>query len=537
MILVWLIGIPVAGGLLAWLAGNYWSGSSRWVALGGLILNLIISLVLVLPGTGPIIPGLNGPWLIDMNVPWIPWFGIRFHLAADGLSLVLILLTNFLGIVSVACSWTEIAERTGFFYFNLMWVLAGIIGVFTALDLFLFYFFWELMMVPMFLLIAIWGHENRTYAAIKFFLFTQISGLLMLAAIIGLYFVHGRSTGTYTFDYPALIGTVMSPRTSMWLMLGFLIAFAVKLPAFPVHCWLPDAHTEAPTAGSVILAGLLLKTGAYGLLRFVIPLFPDAAKAFAPAAMFLAVIAILYGALLAFSQTDLKRLVAYTSVSHMGFVLLAVFAWNDLALQGAVIQIICHGLSTGALFVLVGIMQERLHTRDINRMGGLWAAVPRMGGMAMVFALASLGLPGMGNFVGEFLILIGAYPISRPMTILAALGLVSATVYSLWIMQQAFHGTDKEKRHIRDLSKRETATLGAMMVILLWLGLYPQPVFKTTRPALNHLQQIAPITPQSPEQASDTVTARLMLPVTDKEIENQMNNKRVMFPGEIDDPH
>jgi NADH-quinone oxidoreductase subunit M len=524
MILAWLIGVPVAGGLLAWLAGIYWSGSSRWVAFVGLTLNLIISLVLFLPGTGPIIPSLNGPWLADLNVPWIPWFGIRFHLAADGLSLVLILLTNFLGIVSVACSWTEITERTGFFYFNLMWVLAGIIGVFTALDLFLFYFFWELMMVPMFLLIAIWGHENRTYAAIKFFLFTQISGLLMLAAIVGLYFVHGRSTGTYTFDYPALLGTVMPPHTAMWLMLGFLIAFAVKLPAFPVHCWLPDAHTEAPTAGSVILAGLLLKTGAYGMLRFVIPLFPEAAKTFAPVAMLLAVIAILYGALLAFSQTDLKRLVAYTSVSHMGFVLLAVFAWNNLALQGAVIQIICHGLSTGALFVLVGIMQERLHTRDINRMGGLWAAVPRMGGMAMVFALASLGLPGMGNFVGEFLILLGAYPISRPLTILAALGLVSATVYSLWIMQQAFHGKDKESQHIRDLSKRETAILGAMMVLLLWLGLYPQPVFKTTRPALIHLQQIARISPQPPEQVPGAVNAGLLLPARDKAIEKYRRN-------------
>jgi NADH-quinone oxidoreductase subunit M len=498
MILAWLIGVPVAGGLLAWLAGIYRSGSPRWVALGGLIVNLIISLLLLLPHSGPMVPSLNGPWLVDVNVPWIPWFGIRFHLAVDGLSLVLILLTNFLGIVSVACSWTEITERAGFFYFNLMWVLAGIIGVFSALDLFLFYFFWELMMVPMFLLIAIWGHENRTYAAIKFFLFTQISGLLMLAAIVGLYFVHGRSTGTYTFDYPALLGTAMPPHTAMWLMLGFLIAFAVKLPAFPVHCWLPDAHTEAPTAGSVILAGLLLKTGAYGMLRFVIPLFPAAAKAFAPLAMLLAVIAILYGALLAFSQTDLKRMVAYTSVSHMGFVLLAVFAWNDLALQGAVIQIVCHGLSTGALFVLVGILQERLQTRDINRMGGLWTAVPRMGGMAMVFALASLGLPGMGNFVGEFLILLGTYPINRPLTILAALGLVSATVYSLWMVQKAFHGKDKEKQHIKDLSKRETVTLGAMMVFLIWLGLYPQPVFKTIRPALNHLQHIASITTRPP---------------------------------------
>jgi NADH-quinone oxidoreductase subunit M len=240
--------------------------------------------------------------------------------------------------------------------------------------------------------------------------------------------------------------------------------------------------------------------------------------------MLLAVIAILYGALLAFSQTDLKRLVAYTSVSHMGFVLLAVFAWNDLALQGAVIQIICHGLSTGALFVLVGIMQERLHTRDINRMGGLWTAAPRMGGMAMVFALASLGLPGMGNFVGEFLILIGAYPVNRPLTILAALGLVSATVYSLWIMQKVFHGPAKEKRRIRDLSNRETATLGAMMVLLIWLGFYPQPVFKTSRPALNYLQHIAPITSQPPEQISNTVNAGLLLPVKDKVTEKYGRN-------------
>ena len=503
MILVLLIGVPVAGGLLAWLAGIYRSESPRWAAFGGLIVNLIISLLLLLTDDGHMALSINGPWLMDINVPWIPRFGIQFHLAADGLSLVLILLTNFLGIVAVACSWTEITERTGFFYFNLMWILAGIIGVFTALDLFLFYFFWELMMVPMFLLIAIWGHEKRIYAAIKFFLFTQISGLLMLAAIVGLYFVHGRSTGSYTFDYFALLGTDMPNGTAMWLMLGFFIAFAVKLPAFPLHSWLPDAHTEAPTAGSVILAGLLLKTGAYGMLRFVIPLFPAAAKAFAPVAMLLAVIAILYGALLAFSQTDLKRMVAYTSVSHMGFVLLAVFAWNNLALQGAVIQIICHGISTGALFVLVGILQERLHTRDINRMGGLWATVPRMGGMAMVFALASLGLPGMGNFVGEFLILIGAYPVSRLLTILAALGLVSATVYSLWMIQRAFHGTDKANRQIRDLSKRETATLGSMVVLLIWLGLYPQPVFKTTRPALNYLQQIAPITPQLVEYSSD----------------------------------
>jgi NADH-quinone oxidoreductase subunit M len=253
----------------------------------------------------------------------------------------------------------------------------------------------------------------------------------------------------------------------------------------------------------VILAGLLLKTGAYGMLRFVIPLFPAAAKAFAPAGMLLAVTAILYGALLAFSQSDLKRLVAYTSVSHMGFVLLALFAWNSLALHGALIQIVCHGLSTGALFVLVGILQERLQTRDMTRMGGLWAAVPRMGGMAMVFALASLGLPGLGNFVGEFLILFGAYGVSPLMTILAALGLVCATVYALWIMQRVFHGAGTAGRPLRDLSVRETATLGAMAAALLWMGLYPRPVIKMARPAIEHLQRIAPLASPPPAQLAD----------------------------------
>ena len=250
-----------------------------------------------------------------------------------------------------------------------MLILAGIIGVFTALDLFLFYFFWELMLVPMYFLISIWGHENRTYAAIKFFIFTQASGLFMLLSILGLYFIHGRATGIYTFDYFELLGTNLSSKAAMWLMLGFIIAFAVKLPAVPVHTWLPDAHTQAPTAGSVILAGLLLKTGAYGFIRFVIPLFPASAAAITPAMMIIAVIGIIYGAILAFAQTDLKRLVAYTSISHLGFALLGIFAWNTLALQGAVIVLLAHGLSTGALFVLVGVLDERLHSRDMSQHG------------------------------------------------------------------------------------------------------------------------------------------------------------------------
>jgi NADH-quinone oxidoreductase subunit M len=359
----------------------------------------------------------------------------------------------------------------------------------------------------MYFIIVIWGHEKRVYAAIKFFLFTQISGLFMLVAILGLYFIHGRTTGQYTFNYLHLLGTSLSPAAARWLMLGFLAAFAVKLPVVPLHTWLPDAHTEAPTPGSVILAGLLLKTGAYGLLRFVVPLFPTAALDFiAPAAMSLAVVSILYGALLAFAQTDLKRLVAYTSVSHMGFVLLGVFVWNRLALQGVVMQIVCHAVSTGALFMLVGSLQERLHTRDLSRMGGLWATVPRMAAVTMVFALASLGLPGLGNFIAEFLVLVGTYHSSVTATVLASLGLIGASVYALWIIQRALHGPNQLGLKPADLSGRETAAMAAMIIVIVWLGLYPQPVIDTARLPLSHLQQVTEPAPvKAPASAIQSV--------------------------------
>jgi NADH-quinone oxidoreductase subunit M len=357
----------------------------------------------------------------------------------------------------------------------------------------LFYFFWEMMLVPMYFLIGMWGHERRIYAAVKFFIFTQISGLLMLVAIVALYFVHGRATGMYTFDYVQLVGTPLEPATARWLMLGFFGAFAVKLPVVPVHTWLPDAHTEAPTAGSVVLASLLLKTGAYGLLRFVLPLFRDAASAFAPVAIVLGVIGVLYGAVLAFGQTDLKRLVAYTSVSHMGFVLIGVFAGTTLALQGAVLQIVCHGISTGALFILVGALQERTRTRDMNRLGGLWATVPRMGGLTMFFALAAMGLPGLGNFIAEFLVLVGTYRVSPVATALASIGLIISTVYALWMIQGAFQGRQPESARIRDLGLREMAMATALVVALVWLGLYPQPVVDTAAPAVTSLTTASPI--------------------------------------------
>jgi NADH-quinone oxidoreductase subunit M len=487
MILLWLILIPLIGGLVAWPLGGKNAALSRWISLAALALDMVLLMSFWSDPSSHAALG-RGTWLIELNKPWVPQLGISIHLAMDGLSLVLVALTLFLGIISVACSWTEIRERTGFFHLNLMAILAGILGVFLSLDLFLFYFFWELMLVPMYFLISIWGHENRAYASLKFFLFTQAGGLLMLLSILGLYFVHGRATGVYTFDYSLLLGTVMTPKAAFWLMLGFFISFTVKLPMVPFHPWLPDAHTEAPTAGSVILAGLLLKTGAYGLLRFVLPLFPGAAMSIAPAIMIISVIGIIYGAALAFAQTDLKRLVAYTSVSHMGFVLLGIFAWNMTAMQGAVMQMLSHGVSTGALFVIAGMVQQRIHTRDMDRMGGFWSTIPRLSGAALVFALASLGLPGFGNFVAEFMVLLGSFRVNALVTAFAATGLVFAAIYSLWMVQRAFHGEPRVVWKIPDLSRLEAGIMAVLIVAIFWLGLFPQPVLNTTGPVLSTLQ-------------------------------------------------
>ncbi|MFZ0427988.1 MAG: NADH-quinone oxidoreductase subunit M [Acidobacteriota bacterium] len=486
MILVWLFVILILGGFVAWLVGRRSPLLARWVSLVALGLDLLLLLTRFRPGLFELDP--QSGWLLHVSWPWIPQFGIRLELGLDGLSYWLVLLTLFLGIVSVLTSWSEIDRRVGFFHFNLLWILAGILGVFLALDLFLFYFLWELMLVPMYFLIAIWGHENRTYASLKFFIFTQLSGLFMLVAILGLYFIHHTQTGIYTFSYPELVGTALDPTTARWLMAGFLAAFLVKLPAVPLHTWLPDAHTQASTAGSVVLAGLLLKTGAYGLLRFVLPLFPGAARDLALPLMIVGVVGILYGAVLAFAQTDVKRLVAYTSVSHMGFVLLGVFSLSRLAMQGVLIQMLAHGISTGALFVVAGLLQDRLGTRDMGKMGGLWARLPGMGAAALIFSVASLGLPGLGNFVGEFLILLGAWPVSAWVTGAAVVGLILATVYALWLMQSVFQGPSAEAVSAPDLNVREWLIMGSLTVAIGWLGLFPQPVLRTVAPALERIQ-------------------------------------------------
>ena len=494
MSLLWLVSIPFVGGLLAWLAGRYREELSRWVALASLSLGLLLALVIWVRNPVAALPGAGERWLLEVAWDWMPRLGIRFHLALDGLSLLLVVLTLFIAVVSVVTSWSEIERRVPFFHFVLLWVVAGITGIFLAMDLFLFFFFWELTLVPVYLLISIWGHQNRVYAALKFFVFTQASGLLMLLSTIALGWLHLEQFGALSFAYQDLLVVEVPAALAPWLMLGFFIAFAVKLPVVPFHTWLPDAHTEAPTAGSVILAALLLKTGGYGLLRFAVPLFPEASAAFAPVAMTLGVISILYGALVALAQTDLKRLVAYTSVAHLGFVLLGVYSWNELALQGVVMQMIVHGLSTGGLFILVGQLYERVGTRDLARLGGLYAVVPRMGAAGVILAMASLGLPGLGNFVAEFLVLAGAFQVSIPLAALAALGAVFAVVYSLRIAQRTFHGPQNESWSITDLGARELGIMAVLVVGLVWLGLYPQPVLDTAAPVLEWLMTFEPAT-------------------------------------------
>jgi len=486
VILSALIVVLVVGGLAAWISERWHPNAPRWTAIAALVLEagLAASQFTGKHATDIPLPGRPAAWLAEVALPWIPRFGIGFHLAADGLSLLLIALTVLLGFMAVSCSWTEIDKRTGFFYFNLLACLAGTVGVFLAVDLFLFFMFWEMMIIPMYFLISIWGHENRTYAAIKFVIFTQVSSLLMLLAIIVLAQANYHHSGAFSFDYFVLLNVPLAPELADWLMLGFLIAFTVKLPAVPFHTWLPDAHTQAPTGGSVILAGVLLKTGAYGLLRFVIPLFPDAAHRFAPIAMTLGAVSVLYAAAIAFAQSDIKRLVAYTSISHMGFILLGVFSWDLLALQGAVITMLAHGLSAGALFMVAGLLQQRLHSREFGDMGGLWQVVPKLSAFMLFFVMATLGLPGLGNFVGEFLVLLGAFKVNVIVTSITALALILAPVYALVIIQQACHGPWQNRQSLTDCTLRELASLGVLVLASVWLGLHPQIVLDISAPAL-----------------------------------------------------
>jgi len=497
MVLAWLILIPLIGGLLAWQAERFGASAPRWIALLSMLLVLLLSCLLWSQQHYGLEQALaNTPqWQLEFQRPWIPRFGISFHLAVDGFSLTLVMLTAFIGALSVACSWREIDRRVGLFHLNLQWILAGVLGIFLAIDLFLFFFFWEMMLVPMYFLIALWGHRgsrrnSSIAAATKFFIFTQVSGLLMLLAIIGLAFAHHTVTGQLTFDYDELLGTPLPASVEYLLMLGFLAAFAVKLPIVPFHSWLPDAHAEAPTAGSVDLAGLLLKTAAYGLLRFSLPLFPHASQEIAPLMMALGLVGIVYGALLAFAQHDLKRMIAYTSISHMGFVLIGIYSGSTEALQGVVVQMVAHGLSAAGLFILAGSLYERLGTRDLREMGGLWSQLPLLPGVSMFLAAATLGMPGTGNFIGEFLILLGAYPSAPLITAAATGGLVLASIYALTLIQKIYFGPEKPREPFAAISIREAAMFMALLTLSIWIGLYPQPLLDTSIATIQQVRDI-----------------------------------------------
>jgi NADH-quinone oxidoreductase subunit M len=428
----------------------------------------------------------------EISVPWVKAWGIGYHVGVDGISLFMVLLTTFLVPLSVLGSYNYITKRERAFYANLLVLTTGMVGVFVALDLFLFYVMWEVMLIPMYFIIGIWGGERRLYAAIKFFIYTMTGSLLMLVAILGLYFAAAARTGVHSFDYGFLLANV-GPlgKAAWWFFAAFFLAFAIKVPMFPFHTWLPDAHVEAPTAGSVILAGVLLKMGTYGFLRFALPFFPSVAlhPAVQTVIVALSLIGIVYGGLVAMVQPDVKKLVAYSSVSHLGFVMLGIWSLTLQSVQGALLVMINHGLSTGALFFLVGMLYERRHSRLIEAYGGLARVLPLLATVLTIVSLSSIGLPGTNGFVGEFLILIGAFRTYPVAATVATTGVIVAAMYLLWALQRVIYNKlDKaENEKLPDLSLRELVVLIPILVGIFWIGLYPKPILERMEPAAQHL--------------------------------------------------
>ncbi|MBT3190845.1 MAG: NADH-quinone oxidoreductase subunit M [Anaerolineae bacterium] len=466
----------------------------RWVSLLTALVTFGISLVLL--GR---FDASNTDLQMVTNLTWIKVAGwnISYYMGVDGLSILLILLTTFLTPIAILSTWSAIEEREKDFNIFFLMLEVGMLGVFMAQDLFLFYVFWEFTLVPMYFLIGIWGGPERIYASIKFFLYTMAGSLLMLLAILWL----GINQGT--FAVPDLIAMGGIPAgIQNWLFIAFAVAFAIKVPMWPLHSWLPDAHVQAPTAGSVILAGVLLKMGTYGFVRFNLPLFPNAAIHFAPTMAFLAVVGIIYGAIVSYYQRDIKKLVAYSSISHLGFVMLGLFALNSQGIQGGILQMINHGLSTGALFLLVGMIYEQTHTRDFDVYGGLWKIMPVYGTVMLVVTLSSMGLPGLNGFVGEFTILLGAFGSeaigSAWYAGISAIGVILAAIYMLYMYQKIFLGpegsivqTVKDKGHpLRDLSVRELVTIVPLLVFIFWIGLYPKPFFALIAPTVDNLVKV-----------------------------------------------
>jgi NADH-quinone oxidoreductase subunit M len=437
----------------------------------------------------------NGNMQLAERIPWVPAFGIEYSVGIDGISLFLVLLTTLLMPIAILASWS-VTERIKEYLISMLLLETGMLGAFVAIDLFLFYVFWEVMLVPMYFLIGVWGGTRRVYAALKFVIYTMAGSLLMLVAIIYLAARHAELEQVLTFDLLRLYGLRLPVDQQAWLFFAFALSFAIKVPLFPFHTWLPDAHVEAPTAGSVILAGILLKLGTYGFLRFAMPLFPDAALAAAPIIVALAVIGIIYGALVAMMQSDIKKLVAYSSVSHLGFVMLGLFALNIQGVQGAIFQMISHGLSTGALFLLVGMIYERRHTRMIDDFGGLWKQVPLFSVIFMLVTFASIGLPGLNGFVGEFLILLGAFGVMPLWTAVAASGVILGAVYMLWMYRRVIFGqlANPANAKLEDLNARELLLLAPILFLIVLMGVYPQPFLQRMKPAVElTLQRIGSV--------------------------------------------
>jgi NADH-quinone oxidoreductase subunit M len=486
--LSWLVFLPLAGAALL-LATP--AAAARWHRRWATTVALA-EFALSLPLWWQVIPWQPGWQLVEKRA-WLPAFGAQYYLGVDGISMLLVLLTTLMTVVAILGAFGAVRERTREFYALLLALEAGMIGTFLSLDLLLFYVFWEAMLIPMYLLIGAWGGQRRVYAAIKFFLYTMAGSVLMLVAILSLYFTQKALTGVATFELDAFYAMPLAPASQVWLFLAFALAFAIKVPMFPFHTWLPDAHVEAPTAGSVILAAVLLKMGTYGFLRFAIPLFPTASLQFTPWIVALALIGIVYGALVSMVQPDLKKLVAYSSVSHLGFCMLGLYAMNPQGLAGSLMQMLSHGVSTGALFLLVGVLYERRHTRLIADFGGLWKPLPVYSAIFLVVMLSSVGLPGTNGFVGEFLVLLGAFRANAWWAAIAATGVILSACYMLWMFQRVIFGpvTHEENRDLKDLSLRERLVFAPLLILIFWMGLMPQPFIDRMQPALNRTLELS----------------------------------------------
>ncbi|MCP4255168.1 MAG: NADH-quinone oxidoreductase subunit M [Candidatus Scalindua sp.] len=475
--------LPLFGAIILLFINGEKQEKIKRVALAIAIIDFIISLPLFF-----LFKSDSSDFQFVQNVPWIKEFGINYHIGIDGISLFLFLLTSFLTFICILASW-NIKDRAKEYMIAMLILETGMLGVFISLDLFLFYVFWELMLIPMYLLIGVWGGPRRIYAAVKFFVYTMAGSVLMLVAILVLYFKYYSVTGEYTFDLLKIYNLDIPLGAQFWLFLAFFFAFAIKVPMFPFHTWLPDAHVEAPTAGSVILAGVLLKMGTYGFVRFSLPLFPYASHQFVPLIAWLAIAGIIYGALVALVQEDLKKLVAYSSVSHLGFVMLGIFAFNIQGLEGGILQMINHGLSTGALFLIVGMLYERRHTRLIADYGGLTKKMPILAIFFLVMTLSSIGLPGLNGFVGEFLVLVGTFKANKVYAVFAATGVILSACYMLWMFQRVMFNkmTNPENKKLKDINKREWALLLPITILVFWIGIYPKPIISRMDTSVNHL--------------------------------------------------